>query len=288
MIFMQKLYYTVGHRAITAGSIENLTIPPIEIEMKCVLFLGVLAGALAWAQTKPAAADPNAQPAGQKQEQPQPQPQPQQDQQASEQSAAPEPPAPVQQPSNQQPDAKALQTAMAASLAKQRVAAMQQVAAVMGKAPTPAASFFTVPWVETPVPFSVPPCDPMPTADLDKLVLENSQQQGVKPELIRGVIAQESGARPCAVSWKGAQGLMQLMPATSEQFGVKDPFDPHQNVEAGTKLLKQLLTKYNNDVSLALAAYNAGEARVDKDGGVPQIAETQNYVTDIQSKLPKK
>ncbi len=253
--------------------------------MKCVLFLGVLAGALAWAQTKPAAADSNAQPADQKQE---PQQQPQQDQQASEQSAAPEPAAPTPQPSNQQPDAKAVQSAMAASLAKQRVAAMQQVASVMGKAPTPAASFFTVPWVETPVPFSVPPCDPMPTADLDKLVLENSQQQGVKPELIRGVIAQESGARPCAVSWKGAQGLMQLMPATSEQFGVKDPFDPHQNVEAGTKLLKQLLTKYNNDVSLALAAYNAGEARVDKDGGVPQIAETQNYVTDIQSKLPKK
>ena len=81
---------------------------------------------------------------------------------------------------------------------------------------------------------------------------------------------------------------MQLMPATSEQLGVKDPFDPRQSVEAGTKLLKQLLTKYNNDVSLALAAYNAGEERVDRDGGVPQIPETQNYVNDIQSKLPKK
>ena len=177
---------------------------------------------------------------------------------------------------------------MADSLAKQRVSAMKQIAAVMGKAPTPAASFFTVPWVETPVPFSSPPCDPLPAADLDKLVEQNSQQQGVKAELIRAVIAQESGARPCAVSWKGAQGIMQLMPATSEQFGVKDPFDPQQNVEAGTKLLKQLLTKYNNDVSLALAAYNAGEGRVDKDGGVPQIPETQNYVNDIQSKLPKK
>ena len=65
------------------------------------------------------------------------------------------------------------------------------------------------------------------------------------------------------------------MPATSEELGVKDPFDPRQNVEAGTKLLKQLLTKYKNDVSLALAAYNAGEARVDQDGGVPQIPETQ-------------
>ena len=177
---------------------------------------------------------------------------------------------------------------MTDSLAKQRLAAIQQVTAVMGKAPKPAVSFFTVPWIETPVPFSVPPCDPLPAAELDKLVEQSSQQQGVKPELIRAVIAEESGGRPCAVSWKGAQGLMQLMPATSDQLGVQDPFDPRQSVEAGTKLLKQLLTKYNNDVSLALAAYNAGEGRVDRDGGVPQIPETQNYVNDIQSKLPKK
>ena len=203
---------------------------------------------------------------------------------------APEPsasPAPAPPATPQQPDPAAVQSAMAQSLAKQRVAAIQQITGVMGRAPTPAASFYTVPWVETPVPFSVPPCDPLPAAELDKLVLESSQQEGVKPELIRGVIAEESAGRPCAVSWKGAQGLMQLMPATAEQFGVKDPFDPHQSVEAGTKLLKQLLTKYNDDISLALAAYNAGEGRVDRDGGIPQIPETQNYVTDIQSKLPK-
>jgi hypothetical protein len=175
------------------------------------------------------------------------------------------------------------------SIAKQRAAILKQVEGVMGKAPAPAHSFFTVPWVETPTAISAPPpCDPMPVADLDKLVEENSQQQGVKPELIRAVIAEESGARPCAVSGKGAEGIMQLMPATSEQFGVKDPFDPRQNVEAGTKLLKQLLVKYNNDVSLALAAYNAGAGPVDKDGGIPQIPETQNYVTDIQSKVTKK
>ena len=177
------------------------------------------------------------------------------------------------------------------SIAKQRAAVLKQVTGVMGKAPAPAAAFFTVPWVETPASLSgsagAPACDPMPAADLDKLVEQNSQQQGVKSELIRAVISEESGARPCAVSAKGAQGIMQLMPATSEQFGVKDPFDARQNVEAGTKLLKQLLTKYNNDVSLALAAYNAGAVRVDKDGGVPQIRETQNYVSDIQSKLPK-
>jgi Transglycosylase SLT domain len=195
--------------------------------------------------------------------------------------------APTPSPSSQKPDQVQIQSAMTQSLAKQRVAAMQQISSVMGKAPTPAASFFTVPWVETPVPFSQPPCDPLPAADLDKLVLQNSQQHGVKEDLIRGVIHQESGGRPCAVSWKGAQGLMQLMPATAEQLGVKDPFDPAQNVEAGTRLLKQLLTKYKDDVSLALAAYNAGEGRVDKDGGIPAIPETQNYVTNIESKLPK-
>ena len=220
--------------------------------MKQVLLAGVFAGAVLWAQ------------------EPVPSPTP----------------APAQEPA-QQPDKDAVQSSMAQSLAKQRIAAMQQVAGVMGKAPTPAASVFTVPWVETPVPFNAPPCDPLPAAELDKLVDQGSQQ-GVKAELIRAVIAQESGGRPCAVSWKGAQGLMQLMPATSQQLGVKDPFDPHQNVEAGVRLLKQLMTKYNNDVSLSLAAYNAGEGRVDRDGGVPQIPETQNYVNEIQSKLPKK
>ena len=157
----------------------------------------------------------------------------------------------------------------------------------MGKQPTPAASFFTVPWVESPVPFSQPPCDPLPKPELDKLVEEGAQTQGVKPELIRAVIDEESGGRPCAVSWKGAQGLMQLMPETAQEFGVKDPFDPRQNVETGTKLLKQLLVKYKDDVSLALAAYNAGSGRVDSDGAVPQIPETQKYVNDIQNKLPK-
>lgn len=220
--------------------------------MKKVLVTGVLAAVCAWAQTSPVTA-----------------------------------PEPAAKEAAQQPNRDSVQSAMAESLAKQRVAAMHQIAGVMGKAPTPAASFFTVPWIETPIPFNAPPCDPLPAAELDKLVDQGSQQ-GVKAELIRAVIAEESGGRPCAVSWKGAQGLMQLMPATSEQFGVKDPFDPRQNVEAGTKLLKQLMTKYNNDVSLALAAYNAGEGRVDRDGGVPQIPETQNYVNDIQSKLPKK
>ena len=205
-------------------------------------------------------------------------------------TAPPEKPAEAKPAEAKPADAKAaeVKSAMADSLAKQRAAVLKQVASVMGKAPTPAASFFTVPWVESPVPFNAPPCDPLPAVQLDKLVEESSQQAGLKPELVRAVIDQESGARPCAVSSKGAQGLMQLMPATAESFGVRDPFDPRQNVDAGTKLLKQLLVKYNNDVSLALAAYNAGEGRVDREGGIPQIPETVNYVTDIQSKLPQK
>jgi soluble lytic murein transglycosylase-like protein len=238
--------------------------------MRLVLAAGALAAVCTWAQTTPPV--PKVVPAPVQQGKPGDKAQP----------------AEVQQSGKvQQPDQDAVQSLMAISLAKQRVAAMLQIAAVMNKKPTPAASFFTVPWIETPVPFSQPPCDPLPAAELDKLVEEGAKLEGLKPELIRGVITEESGGRPCAVSWKGAQGLMQLMPATSEEFGVKDPFDPHQNVEAGTKLLKQLMTKYKDDVSLALAAYNAGEARVDRDGGVPQIPETKNYVNDIKSKLPQ-
>jgi soluble lytic murein transglycosylase-like protein len=243
--------------------------------MRYVLLVGAFAAAMAAAETKPGV-PPADLPAASPADQPAP--------------AQPAADAATTAPSagSQQPDPTAVKSAMAESIAKQRIAVIKQVSSVMGKAPVPAASFFTVPWVETPVPFSMPPCDPLPAAELDKLVLESAQQQGVKEDLIRAVIAEESGARPCAVSWKGAQGLMQLMPATAEQFGVKDPFDPRQSVEGGTKLLKQLLTKYKDDVSLTLAAYNAGEGRVDQDGGVPQIPETQKYVNDIESKLPKK
>lgn len=184
--------------------------------------------------------------------------------------------------------AEKIQAGMAAALAQQRASVIKQVSAATGKVPPPAASFFTVPWIESPVAFTVPPCDPLPAGQLDDLVQSNSKQQGVKPDLIRAVIDEESGGRPCAVSWKGAQGLMQLMPGTADELGVNDAFDPQQNVEGGTKLLKQLLGKYNGDISLALAAYNAGEDRVDRDGGIPSIPETKNYVNDIQSKIAGK
>jgi soluble lytic murein transglycosylase-like protein len=188
----------------------------------------------------------------------------------------------------------AAQAAMAASIELQRTAVLKQVGALGGKAPPASGTFFTVPWMDNaaqfiaPIgaPVNVPPCDPLPNDKLDPLIEQNAQRESVRADLIRAVISEESGRRPCAISPKGAQGLMQLMPSVIEQFGVRDAFDPAQNVEAGTKLLKQLLAKYNGDLRLALSAYNAGPDRVDKEGGVPPIPETTNYVTDILSKLP--
>jgi soluble lytic murein transglycosylase-like protein len=158
---------------------------------------------------------------------------------------------------------------------------------VTGKTAVPG-PFFTVPWLDTMVSrFNPPPCDPMAKLELDQLIEKNSKEQGVKPDLIREVINQESGNRPCAVSSKGAQGLMQLMPETAAELGVGDPFNAKQNVEGGTKLLKTLLAKYKGDVALTLAAYNAGSGRVDRDGGIPDIPETMGYVTQILARLPK-
>jgi soluble lytic murein transglycosylase-like protein len=177
---------------------------------------------------------------------------------------------------------------MATSIDQQRASVLKQVMSMTGKPAAPG-TFFTVPWVEgMSSRFNPPPCDPMATPELEQLIEQNSKQHGVKSDLIRAVINQESGNRPCAVSSKGAQGLMQLMPATAEELGVADPFNAKQNVEAGTRLLKQLLDKYKGDVSLALAAYNAGSGRVDRDGGVPAIPETLGYITQILARLPKR
>jgi|SRR5580693_5200269 soluble lytic murein transglycosylase-like protein len=174
------------------------------------------------------------------------------------------------------------------SLLAQRASVMKQIEKVTGKLAPPATSFFTVPWTGAPASFATADCEPLPAARLDQLVQQSSQREAVDPDLIRAVIHQESGNKPCAVSSMGAQGLMQLMPDTASELGVHDPFDPKENVEAGTKLLKQLLAKYNGDVSLALSAYNAGETRVDREGGVPPISETMNYVFSILTKLAKR
>jgi len=114
-----------------------------------------------------------------------------------------------------------------------------------------------------------------------------AQREDLEPDLIRSVIRQESAARPCAVSSKGAMGLMQLMPTTALQFGVSDAFDPKENVSAGARLLKQLLAMYGGDVSLALGAFNAGPGKVTPSGGLPDYPETLDYVQKVLSFLPE-
>lgn len=120
-----------------------------------------------------------------------------------------------------------------------------------------------------------------PDLDLNSLVRRTASELDVEPELIHAVIRQESGYDPYAVSRKGAKGLMQLMPATARRFGVKDVFDPAENVQGGVKYLRQLLDRYDGDRRLALAAYNAGEGAVDRFGGIPPYRETKDYVDRI-------
>jgi len=126
-----------------------------------------------------------------------------------------------------------------------------------------------------------PDCAALPSEEVDALVTTAAQQQSIEPKLIKAVMKQESGFKPCAVSVAGAQGLMQLMPDTADQLHVVDAFDPAQNVNGGAAYLKQLLTKYKGDVKLTLGAYNAGPKRTDDAGAVPNIPETQNYVASI-------
>ena len=116
----------------------------------------------------------------------------------------------------------------------------------------------------------------------EDLILENSRLKGVRADLVRAVVQVESAFNPNARSPKGAMGLMQLMPATMKQFGVKNAYNPEENVRAGVAYLRALLDRYQNNEVLALAAYNAGPGAVDKYGeAVPPYRETQAYVTKV-------
>jgi len=116
----------------------------------------------------------------------------------------------------------------------------------------------------------------------EKLVREAAERHHVDPALIRAVIQTESNWNSGAVSRKGAGGLMQLIPTTAQRFGASDLFNPQQNIDAGVRYLKTLLERYNGNLDLALAAYNAGEGAVDRAHGVPSFRETRNYVQKVQ------
>jgi len=123
--------------------------------------------------------------------------------------------------------------------------------------------------------------------DLDWIIFRAGESEGVDPRFIHAVIWQESKYELHAVSGAGARGLMQLMPATARRFGCTNPDDAASNVKAGTKYLAWLLTRFNGDVALALAGYNAGEGSVDKYKGIPPYNETQNYVHNIVARYGK-
>ena len=218
---------------------------------------------------------------------------------------AAEPPGPAKAAMERlaQKQRQATLAAMQASVDKQRASASAATAAFIGKqapAKPPAAnaeaSFFTLqplaPLENAAASFAMPAaaipdvvCDPVPEADIAPVLLGAAERESLEPRLLSAVIQQESAFRPCAISQKGAQGLMQLMPDTAEHFGVKDPFDTKQNIDAGAKYLKELLTRYGGNLSLALGAYNAGPGKVDQAGGVPPIPETTAYVSEILSRL---
>ena len=139
----------------------------------------------------------------------------------------------------------------------------------------------TVAAAASPVPVRLAKPQAVKPQDLKEVINTISDQHHLDPDFISSVIHAESGFNPRAVSPKGAQGLMQLMPGTASKLGVSNAFDPRANVEGGTRYLSELLERYNFDVIKALAAYNAGPHRVQQYGGVPPYNETRTYVARI-------
>lgn len=125
----------------------------------------------------------------------------------------------------------------------------------------------------------------MPAAQLAPLFHHAASTYGLDPLLLRAIARQESAFKPCAVSPAGAMGLMQLMPETASMLGVEDPFDAAQSILGGARFLRFLLDRFQNDLPLALSAYNAGPATVERYGGIPPFTETRSYVSSILRRL---
>jgi soluble lytic murein transglycosylase-like protein len=127
----------------------------------------------------------------------------------------------------------------------------------------------------------------LPVTAFDPYIDKVASEFQLEPALIKAVALVESGFNPGAVSPKGAKGLMQLMPATARSYGVRNIHDPYENLRAGANHLRRLLDEFDGDLTLALAAYNAGSGAVRKHGGVPRYRETQDYVRKVEGHLGK-
>ena len=202
---------------------------------------------------------------------------------------APKPEAPKPEPAK----IPLVEKRVESSMERQRNSILRQVESVKKINPD-AFPITKLPGEESQVTAPLPPsidlpkqiaCIPLPRGGLEPVITLAASRAGLSSELVRAVILQESAFNPCAVSPKGALGLMQLMPDTARQFGVSNPFDPSQNIGAGASLLRQLLDRYGGDLTLALSAYNAGPTTVDRAGKMPAIPETMNYVRRIMGSL---
>ncbi len=124
-----------------------------------------------------------------------------------------------------------------------------------------------------------------PAPSIDEIIERVAAEHGVETPLVHSVIRAESNYNAHAISPRGAQGIMQLIPATAKRFGVSNAFDPEENIQGGVRYLRFLLDYFNGDYPRAIAAYNAGEAAVDRYNGIPPYAETQNYVYQVAKNL---
>lgn len=136
--------------------------------------------------------------------------------------------------------------------------------------------FSGIRFIRMPTPFTRTNCN-----QYDDIIRRASKVHGIKYELVKAIIHAESSFNPNAVSSAGACGLMQLMPENIDKFNVSDPFDPQENIMAGTKFFRQLLDRYDSDLRLTLAAYNAGPGAVDQYQGIPPFPETKDYVSRV-------
>lgn len=132
-----------------------------------------------------------------------------------------------------------------------------------------------------PIPKAAPAALAPTKVEMHQMLADAGAAHNIDTDLLASVVREESGGRVRAVSRTGAQGLMQLMPTTASEMGVEDSFQPEQNIAGGTAYLDELLTRYHNNIALALAAYNAGPAAVDKYHGIPPYRETRTYVARV-------